>query len=411
MGQIQQALSGVRVLDWTILQQGPMAGVMLADLGAEVIKIESKEGDFGRPIEKYRNWYGMDAVLCEEPGRERNLYFETCNRNKKGITVNLKAPEAKEIIKRLVEKADILIQNFRVGVAERLGMDYKTLSQYNPRLIYVHASGLGEEGPDAKMGLIDPIAQARTGIMLTSTKEPVMQVGAVADQMGGFITAFAVLAALAARERTGRGQEVQTSLLGGQVAVNWVNMVCAANLGAAMPPYEREAPKTNPLCNHYKCADGRWVMLGCYEDKYWHRFCEVTGLQALENDSKFDTSIKRRENSRAFVAEVDKAFIKRSRDEWIELFAANDLPVGRMQDLKDLTEDPQVWANGYMVEYEHPVLHRKMKTVQLPIVMKDTPVDIGAPAPLLGEHNEEVLTHIAGFTPEEVKAFQEKGVI
>lgn len=406
-----KALSGIRVLDWTILQQGPMASVMLGDLGAEVIKIESKEGDPGRPIEKYRNWYGMNAVLSEDPGNERNLYFETCNRNKRGITLNLKAPESKEIVKRLVEQSDILIQNFRVGVAERLGMDYKTLSAYNPRLIYIHASGLGEEGPDAKMGLIDPIAQARTGIMMTSSREPIMQVGAVADQIGGFITAFAALAALEARSRTGRGQEVQTSLLGGLTAVNWVNIVCAANLGSAMPPYDRAAPKSNPLCNYYKCADGKWAMLGCYEDKYWHTFCAVTGLEALEHDPEYDTAVKRRDNSRHFVEKVDAAMLKHTRDEWIRMFGENKLPIGPMQDLKDLTQDVQMWANGYMENYYHPALKRTLKTVKLPVVLKDTPVSIRLPAPLLGEHNEEILGGIAGFSEEEIAGFRKGGVI
>lgn len=407
---MERALEGIRVLDWTILQQGPMASVMLGDLGAEVIKIESKEGDFGRPIEKYRNWYGMNAVLSEEPGRERNLYFEMCNQNKKGITLDLKAPESKEIVRRLVQSSDILIQNFRVGVAERLGMDYETLSAYNPRLIYIHASGLGEEGPDAKLGLIDPIAQARTGMMLTSTIEPVMQVGAIADQMGAFITAFAALAALAARERTGKGQEVQTSLLGGMVALNWINIVCAANLGAAMPRYNRKAPKTNPLCNYYQCQDGKWIMLGCYEDKYWHPFCQLTGLE-IEHDPKFDTAVKRRDNSRDFVAIVDQAMRKRPLDEWIEMFKEAKLPAGRLQDIWDLTHDPQMWANHYLTEYDHPDLGRTLKMVNLPIVLKDTPVSIARPAPLLGEHNEEILRDIGRFSEKEIAEFREKGVI
>lgn len=412
MDIMKKALEGIRVLDWTILQQGPMAGVMLGDLGAEVIKIESRSGDFGRPLEKYRNWYGMDAVLTEEPGKERNLYFETCNRNKKGITIDLKKPESKEIIKRLVKNSDVLLQNFRVGVAERLGMDYKTLSAYNPRLIYVHSSGLGDEGEDAAMGLIDPIAQARTGIMFANgNKEPEMQVGAIADQMGGVMGAFAVLAGLAARERTGKGQEVQTSLMAGMATLHWVNLVCAANLGRAMPYYDRSAPKTNPLCNHYKCSDGKWVMIGCHEDRFWPTFCKVMELEELEHDPRFDTSNKRRADSKEFVAIVDKAFARRSSEEWLKLYVENGLLIGPVHNLKDLTADPQMWANGYMEKYHHPALDRDLNIVRLPIVLKDTPVCTQRPAPLLGEHNEEVLREVAGFTEEEIEAFASKEVI
>jgi len=241
-------LEGVRVVDWTIWQQGPVSTMMLGDLGAEVIKIEDRvSGDPGRGV------MSIGGTMTGVSG-QRNYYFEVNNRHKKSLTLDLKRPEAKEIVYKLIEKSDVFVQNFRKGVAARLGLDYQALSQYNPKLIYASASGYGPEGPDSGEPSFDYMGLARSGIM-NAVGEPDMDpqniTGGIADQMGAIMLAYGIMTALFTRERFGIGQEVDTSHLGSMMALQGLNLACRLTLGKEFRrSYRAKAP--NPLWNHYK---------------------------------------------------------------------------------------------------------------------------------------------------------------
>jgi len=256
-------LEGLRIVDWTIWQQGPVCTAMLGDLGAEVIKIEDRVGgDPGRGIVRMS---GID--LSDRP----NFYFEANNRNKKSLTLDLKKPEAREIVYKLAARSDVFVQNFRKGVAARLGLDYATLREHNPRIIYANATGYGPEGPESGDPSFDQLGLARSGIM-QAVGEPDMPplgvAGGVADQMGAIMLAYGVLAAVVARERFGVGQEVDASHLGSMLALQGLSVASKLMMGFALPRQARSRAG-NPLWNHYRCQDDKWICLGMLQpDRY-----------------------------------------------------------------------------------------------------------------------------------------------
>src|SRR6058998_262100 len=274
-------LEGIRVIDWTIWQQGPVASVMLGDLGAEVIKVEAREGDPGRGILRAQ---GLD--LSDRP----NFYFEANNRNKRSLTVDLKKPEGVAIVQRLAERADVFVQNFRKGVAGRLGLDAATLRARNPRLVYASASGYGPEGPESGAPSFDYLGLARSGIMYSAGEpddEPLAIAGGIADQMGAVMLAYAVIVALFARERTGRGQEVDASHLGSMAWLQGLGLSARLMLGRALPRQSRKYA-TNPLWNHYRCADDQWLALSMLQpDRYWVALCGTLGVPEAATDERF----------------------------------------------------------------------------------------------------------------------------
>src|SRR3972149_2154294 len=259
------ALEGIRVLDLTIWQTGPMTTAMLADGGADVIKVEGPDSpDPGRSLIRYEL----------TPGGP-NAYFETHNRNKRGIVLDLKSGGGRQVFYRLVQTADVVAQNFRPGVNDRLGIDYETLSGVNPRLIYCSASGFGLKGPDAGLPALDPLAQARGGVMsVTGEPEtpPTRTFNGFADQVSAFLLAYGIALALFHRERTGQGQMVEGSLLQATMAAQAFNissyLMCGTYGGSPLP---RGAGRlTSPLWNHYKAKDGKWVMLTMAQPgRYW----------------------------------------------------------------------------------------------------------------------------------------------
>ena len=261
-------LEGIRVVDWTIWQQGPVASVMLGDLGADVIKVEERVGgDPGRGVLRAR---GID--LSDRP----NFYFEANNRNKKSIAIDLKKPDGVAIVQRLTDRADVFVQNFRKGVAGRLGLGAATLRARNPRLVYASATGYGPEGPESAAPSFDYLGLARSGIMFSAGEpddEPLAVAGGIADQMGAVMLAYGVLAALFARERTGRGQEVDASHLGSMAWLQGLGLSARLMLGRALPRQARRFA-TNPLWNHYRCSDDQWLALSMLQpDRYWAKLC------------------------------------------------------------------------------------------------------------------------------------------
>ena len=402
------ALEGIRVLDWTIFQQGPVASMILGDLGADVIKIEERVGgDVGRGMVRVAGvMVGGKEVL-------RNPYFEAGNRNKRSLTLDLRKAKAKEIVYKLVEKSDVFVQNFRAGVAERMGMDYDTLVKYNQRLIYAHASGWGPKGPDKDEPSADYTALARSGLMTIAGEpgmDPIPMQGGIADQTGAVMTAFGVVSALYVRERTGIGQKVDASILGGMVFLQGHPIVfCTmANLWGM-----RIARKSagNPLWNHYKCGDDKWVaMAHLSPDKFWPLLCKAMGLEALEKDPQFNTMDNRMKNCQKLISILDETFATKTRTEWIGIFKAHGLVFAPINNTLEVTQDPQVLANDYVTEFNHPVFG-PTKTVGFPIGLSKTPMSIRREAPEFGQHTEEILIDLLGCSWDDITKLKEEEVI
>lgn len=399
-------LEGIRVIDWTIWQQGPVCSAMLGDLGAEVIKIEERErGDPGRGMIKMS---GVD--LTDRP----NFYFEANNRNKKSLTLDLKKPAARAIVYQLVAQSDVFVQNFRLGVAARLGLDYATLRHHNPRLIYASATGYGPEGPESGEPSFDQLGLARSGIMLAAGEPdmpPLQIAGGIADQMGAIMLAYGVLAALLARERFGVGQEVDASHLGSMLMLQGLSLAARLMMGFAIPRMPRKYA-ANPLWNHYRCADDKWICLGMLQpDRYWADFCRVLGRPELAADERFCNLRVRAGNAGAAVEILDEIFATAPREEWMRrLHAGGDFIFTLVNSVDDLPADPQVRANDYIIDFAHPQFG-PTQVVGLPVRLRETPGSVRLPAPEFGQHSEEILTQLLGYTWEQIAALKEQQVI
>jgi len=399
-------LDGIRVIDWTIWQQGPVASLMLGDLGADVIKIEERVGgDPGRGVLKAQ---GLD--LRDRP----NFYFEANNRNKRSLTVDLKKPAGVAIVQRLAERADVFVQNFRKGVAARLGLDAATLRAQNPRLVYASASGYGPEGPESGAPSFDYLGLARSGIMYSCGEpddEPLAIAGGIADQMGAIMLAYGIVTALLARERTGRGQEVDASHLGSMAWLQGLGLSARLMLGRALPRQARRFA-TNPLWNHYRCGDGLWLALSMLQpDRYWERFCAVLEIPEAAADARFKSMLDRMMNAGECIALLDQVFARRPRAEWLRRLAeGGDFIYSIINAVDDLPDDPQMQANGYVTAFEHPAFG-PTQVVGLPVRLSDTPGSIRLPAPEFGQHTEAILTDVLGYSWEEIGRLREAEVI
>jgi crotonobetainyl-CoA:carnitine CoA-transferase CaiB-like acyl-CoA transferase len=399
-------LEGIRVLDWTIWQQGPISALMLSDLGADVIKIEERTGgDPGRGVLRAS---GLD--LSKHP----NFYFEANNRGKRSIALDLKQPEAREIVHALAAKADVFVQNFRPGAAARAGLDYATLKKINPRIIYGNGSGFGRKGPDAQRPCMDYLGLARSGIMLAAGEPgtpPVAIQGAIADQMAGTMLAFGLITALLARERFGIGQEVDASLLGAMTWLQGLSMSSRLMLGGEMPRPSRQFA-FNALWNHYRCKDDKWIAFAMAQaDRWWADFARAIGRPELATDEKFNSMMNRGMNAAELIKLLDDVFATRTRDEWMAaLDAGGDFIFTVVNSVSDLPNDPQVRANGLIAKVEHPV-HGPVEMLNLPIGLSETPSRIAGAAPEFGQHTEQVLVDELGWSWERVGELKEKGVI
>lgn len=404
---MEAPLAGIRVIDWTIWQQGPVATTMLADLGAEVIKIEEREqGDPGRWIAST----GGGSNLA----RGRNFYFEANNRHKKSMAVNLKTEEGKRIVHRLAAVSDVFVQNFRQGVATRLGIDYAALSEVNPKIIYASASGYGPKGPDSATPAFDYMGQARSGLMRLAggpENPPMYLHGGIADQMGAIVLAYGVTMALLARERYGVGQELDVSHLGSMIALEGLTVSSRTISGREMMRRAREEAY-NPLWNHYKCADGKWICLGMLQtDRYWRPLCAALSAPELADDPRFSDMPRRGENCRELIAIFDRIFVSRTLEQWTDtLKHSGDFVFSFVNSISDLPSDPQVVANEYVVDYNHPVLG-PTQLVGLPVRFSKTPGNPRGHAPEFGEHTEAVLTELLNYSWGDVAALRDAKVI
>jgi crotonobetainyl-CoA:carnitine CoA-transferase CaiB-like acyl-CoA transferase len=377
------------------------------DLGAEVIKVEQRgTGDPGRYLTQ-----AFGQSLEARP----NFYFEANNRNKRGITLDLKTAEGVQVIYDLVAKSDVFVQNYRKGVAHRLGLDYATLREHNPRLVYASASGYGPEGPDSAEPSFDYLGLARSGIMFAAGEPempPLAVAGGIADQMGGGMLAYGVLAALLARERHGIGQEVDASHLGSMTWLQGLSVSCKVMLGLAFPRTLRSRAG-NPLWNHYECKDGKWIALAMLQsDRYWADLARAIGRPELATDERFEDGGARLRNAEPAIAILDETFATRTRDEWIAQLSESvgDFIFTIVNSVDELPEDPQVLANDYVTDFQHPQ-HGETRVLGIPIQLGETPGSIRLAAPELGQHTEEVLLDVLGYDWDRITELRDREVI
>ncbi len=413
MHEKPQALEGIKVIDWTIWQFGPVAATMLGDLGADVIKVESLDGDPGRSV-FYTS--GVDRSLPAG----RNAYFEANQRNKRSIALDLKQPEGVEIVHKLAADADVFIQNFRKGVAERLGLGCDALREVNPGLIYASGSGYGPLGPDSASPALDSAAQARSGLMFATGPDgadPYPVQGVVGDQIGGITLACGILAALVSRSIHGVGQRVDVSHLSSSIWLQGL-AVSMGLLTRHKPDSEinltYNPPRTdayNPLANYYRCLDGRWIMFANFQaDRYWPSFAPAVGLEHLVDDPKFRDTLSRGENRHELIEVLDQIFAKKTYAEWADILdSSGDFIFSPVQNLLELADDSQVIANDYITEVEHPDLGA-VKLANHPVSYSATPHSIRSVAPELGQHTEEIILAL-GYDWDDIIRLQDRGVI
>jgi CoA:oxalate CoA-transferase len=389
-------LDGVRVLDFTVFQQGPQATLVMADMGADVIKAEALVfGDFGRLLQVHN---GVGA------------YHLAHNRGKRSITLNLKEPRATEIVRRIIPRVDVMVHNFRPGVMERLCLGYDDVRPLNERLIYAHASGWGAKGYKAEHPAFDIAAQARSGLMSMTGEEdggPLPVGVAIADYIGAMNLAMAVLAALYAREKTGRGQKVETSLFGSAVASQAWELQSYI-MGRRKRRGGRGHAYLPTIWRTFQTADG-WAVVGGVGDDRWHDFCAAVGMPELEHDERFANGLGRAVNLYELYGILDDKFLAKTTAEWIAVLEAHDMICAPVQDYDALLEDPQAYDNGYLLEVDHPIAGRTTVVGQ-PWRFSDTPERIAEAAPELGQHTEEVLLEL-GYTWEEIVALKDARAI
>ena len=403
-------LSHIRALDLSRVLAGPWCGQNLADLGAEVIKIERPEkGDdsraFGPPWLKDRS--GRDT--------KESAYFASTNRGKKSVTVNISKPDGQNIVRNLARQSDVLIENYKVGDLARYGLGYDDLRKLNPRLVYASVTGFGQTGPYRERPGYDFMIQGMGGVMsITGERDDLpgggpQRVGIpIADIMTGMYATIAICAALAHRERSGTGQHLDLALLDTQVGI-------LANQGmnylaTGVPPGRigNAHPNIVPY-QPFKARDGD-VILACGNDNLFNKFCEVAGCQHLARDARFATNSKRVENREAITSLLAEIFARRTTQEWCNALEAAGVPNGPINNLKQVFEEPQVIARGMKIELEHS-LAGKVPLIASPMKFSGTPLEHKAPPPTLGQHTDQVLRGLLGFDDAEIARLRANGVI
>jgi crotonobetainyl-CoA:carnitine CoA-transferase CaiB-like acyl-CoA transferase len=391
-------LDDVTVLDLSHALAGPFASTMLGDYGAEIIKIEPLGGEIARAWGP--PFYGDEAA-----------YFVNLNRNKKSLALDLKHPEGKALFFRLLDRADVVLENLRVGTVAKLGIDYARARERQPRIIYCSISGFGQDGPYRDRAALDLVVQAESG-MISITGEPggtgVRAGVSIADITAGMYAAFGILAALHARQKTGRGQFIDVSMLEGQLGIlsgmvgaYVADRIVPGPLGTAygaLLPYQTFRTRT------------RDIAIGIGSDKLWRTFCPLLGVAQMVDDSRYATNARRNANRLSLVAALQDAFLTKTYEEWEAVLLPAGIPMGAINTIDQVVDHPQVKARGALVDSTHPLAGTIQMTAP-PVRMSETPGAVRTPAPLLGEHTEQVLRERLGMSPNEIERLTAARVI
>jgi crotonobetainyl-CoA:carnitine CoA-transferase CaiB-like acyl-CoA transferase len=392
-------LKGLKVIDLSHIMAGPACSMLLADMGADVIKVEKIPG-------------GDDSRRMVPPtvGGE-SAAFLIMNRNKRGIALDLKTGAGRAVLFRLLRDADVLIENYRRGTMEKMGFGYEVLRASNPKLIYCSISGFGRTGPYADRGGFDLVAQGMTGLMSITGERaggPPMKAGApVTDITAGILACVGILAALHSRATTGQGQMVDTSLFeAGITHTYWHSAICFAT-GQAPGPLGTAHPLNAPY-QAFPASDG-WITVGAANQENWQRLIEALEAPELGKDPRFANNAERMRNLSALTAALTPLFQRRTVVEWLRRLEERGVPAGPVLDIAQMHADPQALAREMIVETAHPVAG-KVKAIGLPIKFSETPGGVRSPAPVMGQHTQDVLRE-HGFSDAEIEQMAESGAI
>jgi crotonobetainyl-CoA:carnitine CoA-transferase CaiB-like acyl-CoA transferase len=388
-------LAGIRVLDLSSMLSGPWTADILGDQGADVIKVEPPAGDHTR-------------ALREDAPDGLGPTFLNINRSKRSISLDLKSPDGIAVLRTLISSADVLVQNFRPGAVERLGIGYDDVCRLNPRLVYVSISGFGESGPFAARRVYDPVVQALSGLMTiqggADAARPKLVRTVLPDKLTAMAGAQAACAALVARGRTGVGEHVRLSMLDTVIAFLWASDMNAYTF-ADKPAEPAKAASVIDLI--YETAAG-YITVSTMQDREWRGFCAAAGRPDLLADERFDTPTKRAENIDARLAAIQDVLAERTAEQWVEVLSEHGVPCAPVLRRSEMIEHPQVLASGTLVESQHPVAGR-LRQARPAARFGATPVGPPRGAPRLGHHTTEILAEL-GFTPEEIDRLAAGGV-
>ncbi|MHB0868110.1 MAG: CaiB/BaiF CoA transferase family protein [Chloroflexota bacterium] len=392
------SLTGVRVLDFSRVLAGPYCSMMLAELGADVLKVEEPgTGD------EAREW---PPFVDGQSG-----YFFSVNRSKRSIAIDLKKEEGKSIARELASRSDVVLENFAPGVTRRLGIDYDTLSALKPDLIYCSISGFGQTGPYRDKKAYDPILQAMSGIMsVTGSRggEPVKCGVAVTDVASAIFAAFAISSSLFRRERTGKGQYIDLGMLDCSLAMSTFQSAIYLCGGEVPTLFGSENPTRVPSAN-YQTADGCYLHV-VVNDRQWPRFCELLGMPELAAAPDFAGNRARVEHRDLVNAQISSRMLARTAEEWLGLFESEGIPAGPVNSLDRVVDDPQVRAREMVKSFRHPVAG-VVRAIDMPFRFAEDGTEIRSAPPLLGEHTAEILTGLLGYSQEEVDRLKGDGVV
>jgi len=393
-------LHGIRVLDASRILTGPFCSMILGDLGAEIIKIE-------RPVsgDDTRQW-GPPFIANE------SAYFLSVNRNKKSVTLNLETQKGKEIFYALAEKSDVLLENFRPGVAERLGIDYSTIAMKNARLIYCSITGFGQTGRYRERAGYDIVSQGMGGLMGVTgeSDRPPVRVGVAMSDIGaGMYAATAILSALLVRERSGRGQSIDVALF--DSTVSWMTYMAGYYFATGKDP--SRSGSAHPTIVPYQCfrtLDENYVTIAAGNDKLFRNLCRALGRKELAADPRFTNNSQRIIHRQELISIIEEIFLTKTRDDWIRILIEADVPTGPVYSMSELFNDPQVKDREMLVEVDHARLG-KLKQIGIPMKFSETEPEIKSSPPVLGEHTAEVLGALLGYDDARLRELKEKGVI
>ena len=383
-------LDGIKIVDFTTMLNGPYTTTLLSDMGAEVVKVEPPDGD---------------------PWRNVGGGFVAVNRGKRAICVDLKKEEAREIVYKLIEKSDGMVENARWGVWHKLGLDYESLVKIKPDLIYVSVLGHGSSGPLSSTPGYDPLLQSRSGESVAQGgfgKPPVFHQIAINDMATPMLGAYGAVLAFLVRARTGKGQHVESSLTNASIALQSRDFVDYAGMERK---YKGDTDIKGLSATHrfYEAGDKRWVFVMCRQQEHWESFCRVLGLEKLPFDSRFESEEEREKNDEALVEILGGAFQGKSSGEWIEALAKVHVPAVLGQSSEEVLRDPHCDANNFLTEMQDPQFGQ-MRFLGVGPKLSHTPGIVRRPAPMLGHHTEEVMTEL-GYTKEQIDELKEKRII